>query len=53
MALDPAVDEELSRMLDEWMDRQLNETLAANADSLESIYGLTSPSLPCAESSRT
>lgn len=40
--LDPAVDAELSRMLDEWMDRQLNETLATSADSLDSIYGLAS-----------
>lgn len=53
MKLDPAVDAELSRMLDEWMDRQLNETLAANADSIESIYGLTSPTPSPAESSRT
>jgi hypothetical protein len=40
--LDRATDEEISRMLDEWMDRQLNETLATNADTLESIYGLIS-----------
>lgn len=53
MTLDPTVDEELSRMLDEWMDRQLNETLATNADSLESIYGLSSPSRLGAEASRT
>lgn len=43
--IDPAADEEISRMFDEWMDRRLDETLATNADSLESIYGLNTPSL--------
>jgi hypothetical protein len=51
--LDPEVDVEISRMLDEWMDRKLNETLATNADSLDAIYGLATPSPPRAEASRT
>jgi hypothetical protein len=51
--LDPTIDGEISRMLDEWMDRQLNEALATNADSLDSIYDLTPLVPPCTEAIRT
>jgi hypothetical protein len=44
LRLNPAADQEISRLFDEWMDRQLDETLATTADSLESIYGLNSTS---------
>lgn len=44
LRLDRATDEEITRMFDEWSDRQLNEALSTNADSLEAIYGLPSHS---------
>jgi hypothetical protein len=53
LRLDPTIDAEISRMLDEWMDRQLNEALATNSDSLDSIYGLAPQSHPSAEAVRT
>lgn len=53
LRLDPTIDAEISRMLDDWMDRQLNETLATNADSLESIYGLAPQSHLSVEAVRT
>lgn len=39
--LDPEIDEEISDMLTEWIDRQVDAALKEHAESLDAIYGLS------------
>ena len=39
--LDPEIDEEISDMLTEWIDRQVDAALKEHAGSLDAIYGLS------------